>query len=99
MNKKLLNELKKKLEKGKETLEKELRKFAEKDKNLEGNWDTRFPKFNGADVGGAALEKAADEVEEYETLLPIEYSLEIRLKEEFLHFLRRESQMRMVIPK
>lgn len=80
MNKKLLNELKTQLEKEKMTIEEELKKFAKKDEKLKGDWDTLFPKWDGSEVGSAALEKASDEVEEYSTLLPIEHSLELRLK-------------------
>jgi len=80
VNKKLLNELKTQLEKEKRTIEEELKKFAKKDEKLKGDWDTRFPKWDGSETGSAALEKAADEVEEYSTLLPIEHSLELRLK-------------------
>ncbi len=76
MTKKLFQELKEKLEKGKQTLEKELKSFAKKDVKLKGDWDTRYPKFNG---GG--LEEEADEVQEYEKLLSVEYSLELRLKD------------------
>lgn len=74
MNKKFLKKIKEKLENGKVTVEEELRAFAKKDKNLPGDWDTRFPKF------GSSLETAADEVEEYTTLLPIEFELETKLK-------------------
>ena len=80
MNKKLLEELRQKLEKEKVTLEEGLKKFAKRDEKLKGDWDTRFPKWDGSEVGSAALEKAADEVEEYGTLLPIEYNLELKLK-------------------
>jgi DnaK suppressor protein len=80
ITKKLLEELKSKLEKEEKLLEEELKKFAEKDKRLEGDWDTRFPHFDGGETGSAALEKAADEIEEYSTLLPIEYVLETRLQ-------------------
>jgi len=80
ISKKLLEELKSKLEKEGKLLEEELTKFAEKDKRLEGDWDTRFPHFDGGETGSAALEKAADEIEEYSTLLPIEYALETRLQ-------------------
>lgn len=73
-------ELKKKLQKEKRQLEKELKRFAKKDEKLEHDWDTRFPHFDG-ESGGALLEKGADEVEEYSTLLPIEYSLELKLRE------------------
>lgn len=80
MNKKLLLELKQKLEKERAIIEGQLKRFAKKDEKLKGDWDTRFPKWGGSEVGSAALEKAADEVEEYSTLLPIEYSLELKLK-------------------
>jgi len=80
MNKKLLERLRQKLEKEKVTIEEELKKFAKKDEKLKGDWDTRFPKWDGSEVGSAALEKAADEFEEYSTLLPIEYNLELKLK-------------------
>jgi len=80
MNKKLLEELRQKLEKEKVTIEEELRKFAKRDEKLKGDWDTRFPHWNGSEVGSAALEKAADEIEEYNNLLPIEHSLELKLK-------------------
>jgi len=79
MNKKLLAELKEKLEKQKASIEAELHKFAKKDEKLKGDWDTQYPKTNG-EVGSQALEDAADQVEEYVNLLPIEHSLELRLQ-------------------
>lgn len=79
MTKRLLKELKKKLEKEKTQIEEELKRFAKKDEKLPGDWDTRFPKWDGG-AGGSALETAADEVEEYSTLLPVEHALELRLK-------------------
>ena len=79
MNKKLLEKLRQKLEYEKVSIKKELKKFAKKDKKLKGDWDTRFPHWGG-EAGGASLEKAADEVEEYEARLPVEYSLELKLK-------------------
>jgi DnaK suppressor protein len=78
MDKKLLQELKEKLEKEKATIEKELEKFAKKDEKLKGDWDTRFPQWNGKG-GSSAMEEEADEVEEYSTLLPIEHSLEKKI--------------------
>lgn len=80
MHKKLLKELKEKLEKDKTALEEQLKTFAEKDPNLKGDWDSKFPKFNG-EFGGAALETAADEVEEYGARLPMEHSMELRLRD------------------
>lgn len=79
MREKLLKELKEKLEEEKARIEKQLEKFAKRDEKLPGDWDTLFPKWNG-ESGGAALEKAADEIEEYEALLPVEYTLEIKLQ-------------------
>lgn len=79
MNKKLLNLLKQKLEQEKTALEKELKNFANKDKNLKDDWDTRFPNFEGE--GSLDLEKEASETEEYATLLPIEYALETKLQD------------------
>lgn len=80
MNKELLKQLESELKEKKQTIQKELEKFAKKDKKIEGDWDTRFPKWNG-EVGSAALEKAADEVEEYESLLSIEFTLEKKLRD------------------
>ncbi len=80
MNKKLLQQLKQKLEKKKEAVKKELRSFAKEDKKPEGDWDTRFPRLD-RETGGSSLEKAADEVEEYEALLPVEFSLEKKLQD------------------
>lgn len=80
MNKKLIQKLKRKLEKEKAIIEEELKRFAKKDEKLKGDWDTLFPKWNGR-AGGSMLETAADEVEEYETLLPVEFSLETRLRD------------------
>ena len=78
MNKKLLEELKKNLEKEKSLIEKDLKGFAKKDEKLKGDWDTRFPKWDG-EAGSSSLETMADEVEEYESLLPIEQTLELKL--------------------
>lgn len=76
MNQNLIQELNQKLEKEKETLEEELKRFAKKDEKPSGDWDTKYPRFNGGN-----LEEEADEVEEYETLLQIEHSLETKLQE------------------
>lgn len=81
MDKKLLAQLKNSLEKEKKNIESQLKKFAEKDDKVKGDWDTRFPKFDGENSGSASLEKSADEVEEYSTLLPLEYNLETQLKD------------------
>jgi len=75
-----LKKIKKELEAKKNLIEQELQRFAKKDEELKGDWNTKFPKFNGSS-GGNTLEEAADEVEEYITKLPIEHSLETRLKD------------------
>lgn len=75
MDKKTVEKLKIKLEREKQSLEEELKGFAEKDEKTRDDWKTRFPEFNGDH-----LEEAADEVEEYSTMLPIEHALEIRLR-------------------
>jgi RNA polymerase-binding transcription factor DksA len=80
MDKNLEKELKEKLEKEKISIEDQLKKFATKDDKLAGDWDTRFPKLDDNMNGSSGLEAAADEVEEYSTLLPVEYSMELRLK-------------------
>jgi len=72
MNKK---EFKEKLEQEKTALEKQLETFANKDPKLKGDWDSRFPKFDDD------IEGAADEVAEYTTRLPVEFSLETRLRD------------------
>jgi len=79
MTKKLLSELKEKLEEQKTSIEAELGKFAKKDENLKGDWNTRFPKVDGG-IGGQVLEDAADQVEEYVNLLPVEHNMELRLQ-------------------
>ncbi len=78
MDKKTLSELKKKLEQERTLLEKDLLKFADKDKKMPDDYDTRFP-----DLGGrsSAPDEDAKETEMYENLLAVEYALEIRLKE------------------
>lgn len=74
-----LSGIKKKLEQEKAMIEKELKNFSREDKKQKGNWKTLFPYFNG-EIGSAKLEKAAEEVEEYEAKLPVEYTLEIKLR-------------------
>ncbi|MDP3990910.1 MAG: hypothetical protein Q8P63_01300, partial [Candidatus Nealsonbacteria bacterium] len=67
--------IKEKLEKEKSAIEKQLATFANKDPKLKGDWDTAFPKF------GDNLEESADEVTEYTSRLPVEFSLETRAKD------------------
>jgi len=72
--------LKAKLEEQRKTIEEELQRFAKKDEKLKDDWDTKFPKFNSAS-GGQTPEEEAGEVEEYVSKLPVEYSLENRLRD------------------
>lgn len=80
MKQTLLKEIKERLEKEKISAEEQLKTFATEDPKLKGDWDTKYPRFNGGS-GSSRMEEAADEVEEYETLLPIEFGLETKLKD------------------
>jgi len=80
MNKEQIKKFKKELEKEKSLVESELKKIASKDKNIKGDWDTKYPEFGAGSTGSLQLEEAADEVEEYMTLLPIEHNLELKLQ-------------------
>ncbi|MBU3942450.1 TraR/DksA C4-type zinc finger protein [Patescibacteria group bacterium] len=80
MNKEVLKEIESKLKKQKKSFEEELGKFAKKDENLKGDWDTRFPKPTESS-GSQALEDAADQVEKYVNLLPVEHNMELRLQD------------------
>ena len=76
MDKKLIEELKQKLQNQKANLEKELESFAVEDKNVKGNWDAK--PLNNEDTD---MEEKADEMQEYDNLLSLEHSLELRLKD------------------
>jgi len=80
IDQKTIEEIRSKLKREKSLTEKELGRFAERDKKTKGDWDTKYPFFNGQETGSAALEKAADEVEEYETRLPIGQAFVKKLK-------------------
>lgn len=73
-----LEQIKTKLEKEKETIEQELSKIAVPNKNVPGDWQSKFP-YGSGESGTASLERQADEVEEYTTRLPIERNLEKKL--------------------
>lgn len=79
MSKIFLEKTKERLEEERKQLEQQLKGFAKKDEVLQHDWDTKFPKFDSAS-GGQQLEDEAGEVEEYVSKLPVEYSLEERLK-------------------
>jgi len=80
MNKKQIQKLKERLEEDIKTLEEELKSIANKDPELKDDWDSKFPKFNG-EFGGSAMEIGADEVEAYGNRLPVEYALELKLRD------------------
>ncbi len=80
MKKEFIQKQKEKLEENKKMLLKELSRFAEEDTKIEGNWKSKFPEFDGSEIGDSRLEVAQDEVEEYLNRLPIEHSLEIKLQ-------------------
>jgi DnaK suppressor protein len=72
-----IGRLKERLENERKELEEELSRFAVKDPNLPGDWDTKFPQFEGS---VAHPEESASEVEEYQMLLDVEHNLELQLK-------------------
>ena len=76
MDKKTIEELKVKLETEKKSLQKELESFANKDPKLKHNWDTRYPNREDGDK-----DEEADEVQEYDNKLSLEYSMELKLKD------------------
>lgn len=76
MNKKILTALQEALEKEKSSIEKELESFATEDKNIKDNWDVKRQSNEDMD-----MDEKADEVQEYDNLLSVEHSLELRLKD------------------
>ena len=78
MKEELLKKFKTRLEKEKEEIEKQLGEFSKKGR-IPDDWETKFPHYNG-ESGSGALERAADEVEEYENLRSLEHVLEVKLK-------------------
>lgn len=78
MNKEITEQLKVQLQQQKNALEKELGNFAVEDKNLKDNWDVKIRSSKDLDTD---MEEKADEVEEYDNLLSLEHSLELKLKD------------------
>lgn len=76
MNQKIIEELKIKLEKEKGSLEKELETFATKDPHIKNNWETKYPNRENGDK-----DEIADDAQEYDTALSLEYSLELKLRD------------------
>jgi len=73
-----LEQIAAKLKKERIAIETELLKIAVPNKNVPGDWQSKFP-YGNSDSGTASLERQADEVEEYSTRLPLERNLEIKL--------------------
>ena len=78
MDKKTQKQLKSNLEKEKTKLIKDLKSFAIRDTKIKGNWLTRFPFFG---INRSHNDENAEKIEEYENLLSVEYTLELRLKD------------------
>lgn len=76
MNKKLIEEAKEKLEEQKKSLTSELSSFAKEDGETENNWDAKYPSREKGN-----MEEEADEVQQYDNLLSLEHSLELKLRD------------------
>jgi len=76
MDQKLIDELKEKLEINKKSIQKELESFASEDPNLKHNWEAKYPNREDGDK-----DDEADEVQEYDNMLALEHSLELKLKD------------------
>ncbi len=74
IDKKILKELEQKLNKQKEMLKKELMAFAEENSKIKGDWKTKYVNV------GSEWDDNAQEVTDYATKIPIEHTLELRLK-------------------
>ena len=82
MNSDILQSVKKRLEAEREKLMADLSSIAERDPSMKHDWDAKMPQFEPVESGShASLEEEADEVEEYESRLGVEHSLESRLME------------------
>jgi len=69
-----IDKLKKKLEKDKGNMEKQLSKFAKEDKKVKGNYKAEFPKI------GSQIDENAQEIQEYEQNVSLEHNFETELK-------------------
>lgn len=75
MEKSIIEQLKQKLEEEKVKLEKELKSFASQDPKVKGNWDTKYPNRENGNM------EESDESQEYDNLISLEHSLELKLKD------------------
>ncbi len=73
-----LRQIEKKLKTERVATETELLKIAVPNKNVPGDWESKFP-YGSGDSGTSSLERQADEVEEYTTRLPLEHNLAAKL--------------------
>lgn len=80
-DKKFLNKIETALKKERDLVEKELSRFARRDKRPKGDWDTQFPKSDSEAGEEALLEDKARGIEEYISLLPVEFILEKKLRD------------------
>lgn len=78
MTEKQLQKFKGLLEKQKQQLESELSAFSKPNETVEGDWQSKYPGFGQEE--NVDLELETDEVTEYIARLPVEQSLELRLK-------------------
>lgn len=77
MNQKASEQFKKDLEEEKTILEEQLKTFTKKDPHLKGDYDTEFP-----DLGiHQSTDEMAQEVSLYESSLPMEHALELKLQD------------------
>ena len=76
MNKKIAEEQMEKLSAEKNAIQKELEGFATEDKNLKHNWNANYPNRENGN-----MEEEADEMQEYDNMLSLEHSLELKLKD------------------
>lgn len=75
-----VSELKTMLEQEHDKLVGELKSIAKPDPVMKGNWGARFPQFGESQTGShSSTDEMADEIEEYETMLEAEHTLESRL--------------------
>ena len=76
MEKNIIEEFKGKLEEQRKSVQTQLETFASEDPNLKHNWEAKFPNREDGDK-----DDEADEVQEYENMLSLEHSLELKLKD------------------
>jgi DnaK suppressor protein len=77
MNKKDIADLKEKLELEKNKITKELESFAVKDEAMAHNWNAQFPNKEKGDKE----EEEADDATEFDNLIALEHSLELKLRD------------------